>query len=115
MLTLAAAVLGVARVALVAVPVFGADEPDRSPRALARYTGRRSGNQMGYGGPRRAVRVLVCSGGSMRLRTGAALAFACAALLVVPATGSAASGRPKPVWLTSSLQQKIKAAGAQGM
>src|SRR3954451_12407957 len=51
----------------------------------------------------------------MRLRAGAALAFACAALLVVPATGSAASGRPKPVWLTSSLQHKIKAAGAQGM
>jgi hypothetical protein len=51
----------------------------------------------------------------MRLRAGAALAFACAALLLVPATGSAATGRPKPLWLTSSLLQKIHAAGAQGM
>jgi hypothetical protein len=51
----------------------------------------------------------------MRLRVGAALAFACAALLVIPATGSAATGRPKPAWLTSSLLQQIRAAGAQGM
>src|SRR3954451_12686856 len=51
----------------------------------------------------------------MRLRAGAALAFACAALLVVPATGSAATGRAKPSWLTSSLLKKVSAAGARGM
>src|SRR4051794_6008069 len=53
------------------------------------------------------------SGGFMRLR--AVLAMAGAALLLVPATASAATGRPRPAWLTSSLLQQIHKAGAKGV
>jgi len=49
----------------------------------------------------------------MRLR--AALALAGAALLLVPATGSAATGRPRPAWLTPSLLAQIHNAGARGV
>jgi hypothetical protein len=51
----------------------------------------------------------------MRSRAGAAFAAACVALLLIPASGSAATGRPRPAWLTSSLLQKIHAAGAKGV
>ena len=49
----------------------------------------------------------------MRPRAGAALAFACAALLLVPSV--AAAKRPMASWLTASKLQQLHNAGATGM
>ena len=68
----------------------------------------------GCGGPRRAAPHPLHPREVDASTAGAALAFACAALLVVPATGSAATGRPKPLWLTSTWCRRSQAAGAQG-
>jgi hypothetical protein len=51
----------------------------------------------------------------MRPSAGAALAFACAALLAFPATSSAAQGRPQPAWLTSEMTEQLRQAGAAGV
>jgi hypothetical protein len=49
----------------------------------------------------------------MRPRAGAALAFACAALLLVPSV--AAAKRPMASWLTASKLQQLHNAGATGL
>src|SRR5688572_19703278 len=49
----------------------------------------------------------------MRPRIGVTLAFACAALLFVPATASAE--RPRASWLTSSMLKALSDRGARGM
>jgi hypothetical protein len=49
----------------------------------------------------------------MRPRAGAALAFACAALLLIPSAASAE--RPRASWLTHSMLEQLSERGAQGL